>query len=220
MISQHLQECSSEKLVLFLREELDPEEMKLFWNHYHRCQPCKQWINELQSNESLLTEAEILYQKYLPDLQDFVEISWENDRAIAEHLSSESGPLSWNTVQNQLQKPLLQLFSGNRLIWTESLQSRAAGISETLPNVELPTTFVPNEQVLLVFEEDPVDHSLNIGLKGSSARMRLATQLRISYPSGESDVFNGKDIALGSMWSVPFWKAKKIQKLDLIHDPV
>lgn len=210
-MTAHLIEQSQEFLELFLNEEMSPNELENWQTHYSECLRCQEYIDKSAIHEELLQEAEKTFQG-TPSL-------------LRDHLIQPSSPikkpsLSWEEMQQKLKSTtlVLKLFSNSQLILEQSLQSRAAGIAgEKLPNVPLPESFLKESDVFLIFEENPLDHSLNIGLEGSSAKARLNTKLKVVYHSGKQDIFEGKTIAVGGMWQLEASKAKKIAHFELIY---
>lgn len=197
----HFTEQPLEHLQHFLQEEMAPEDWEYWFEHYSSCASCQDYVNQSPLSQNFIQEAEQLEKR------------WQSRFSS---LSGSQNPPSFSTLWQRIRSqiwtaPFLRIFVRSHLLSEESLQIRAAGVSDRpYPNITLPETFSEGEDIQLTFEEDPLDRSLNIGLQGSTAQTRLKTKLKIFYHSGETETFSGQTIALGSMWSIPEKKAHAI----------
>lgn len=202
----HLTQYSSQELLLFLREELEPFQLEQWQTHYTVCESCRRYIDHSEESNVLLEDALKAEDQHL---------FW---RSLEKPVLSSSEV--WEKLQRTLnaERILLRLRKGLYIFSEEPLTSRAAGVAqEVYSQVLLPRDFVNGENVSLIFEHDPLNHSLQVGLEGGSAKTRLFLRMIVFYNDGSIEPFEGKDIAIGSMWYISPVKAKKVCQIDLIY---
>lgn len=101
----------------------------------------------------------------------------------------------------------------------QTCERRAAGTTDNLPpNMTIPNQFIDGKNMSLHFEWDSITQELYMSLRGGSAKLRLAIAVHVSFFDGEKQVFSGKEIAIGGVWTIEAGKAKNICRIDFIYN--
>lgn len=160
---------------------------------------------------------EILKDKVHPSLSRimldppgmYIDVFIEQKKHKTQDLKAYYFCLFWEKInQTRSKQPAIITFEASNHSQTEVMKSKAAGISDMFPD-RMPIPII-DEKMYLCFENDATSDELNIMIVGGTLSIREKINVELVFICGEKQILNGKDIAIGGMWSIPNEKATDI----------
>ena len=191
-----------------------------FWDEerYGSLEKAQKRLEELRKIEVPSSQKLLERIKYRQENPFPIELQEE----IAESLHKKTG-ISLDELRNVLIERkgiLVRLFCNQVKVWEDYPTAKTAGVSNGLPPNFPITDKLPinGEEISLVFESNPDDNSLEIGLLGGKSDTRKKINIKVFYYNQQKpDEFEGKELIYGGVWSIPSQKAQYISQINFTY---